>query len=89
MDTRNARLGRRLFFVYLIFYTAYVLVTAFSPTTMDKTIAGVNLSIWSGAALIVAAVVMAVIYGLMCDGDDRPSGEVAHVGHRNEGTVDV
>ena len=77
MDTRNARLGRRLFFVYLALYVAYVIVTAVSPTAMDATLAGVNASVWAGAALIVAAVVLALVYGLMCDGDDREAGDVS------------
>ena len=77
MDTRNARLGRRLFFVYLALYAAYVLVTAAAPRLMDATIASVNASVWAGAALIVAAVVLALAYGVMCDGDDREAGDVA------------
>ena len=66
MDTRNARLGRKLFFVYLVMYAAYVLVTALKPDAMDATVAGVNLSVWTGAALIVSAVVLALVYGAMC-----------------------
>ena len=74
MDTRNARLGRRLFFVYIVLYAAYVLVTALKPDAMDARLAGVNLSVWAGAALIVVAVVLALVYGAMCDSDDLPSG---------------
>ena len=69
MDTRNARLGRKLFFVYLVMYAAYVLVTALKPDAMDATVAGVNLSVWTGAALIVSAVVLALVYGAMCGPD--------------------
>ena len=73
MDTRNTRLGRRLFLVYLVLYAAYVLITAVRPATMDMPIAGVNLSIWAGAVLILAAVFLALLYGVMCDGDDEPA----------------
>ena len=72
MDTRNARLGRRLFLVYLVLYVAYVFVTALRPQTMDTTLGGVNLAIWSGAGLIGGAVLLALIYGVMCDDNDAP-----------------
>lgn len=94
MDHANARLGRRLFFVYLAMYTAYVLVTAIRPQTMDATLAGVNVSIWSGAALIIAAVVLAVVYGWLCVEDrvdlpgDSATAEAPAVDARQGGSVD-
>jgi len=67
---RNARLGLWLFFLYLAVYAGFVLLAAFSPATMERTpLAGVNLAIWYGFGLIVAALVLALIYGWLC----RPS----------------
>ncbi|MEO1495596.1 MAG: DUF485 domain-containing protein [Planctomycetota bacterium] len=66
MASHNARLGLRLFTVYVVFYAAYVLTSAFAPAAMDVTpLAGVSLAIWSGAGLIVLALVLAGLYGAM------------------------
>lgn len=72
MANSNARLGLVLFFVYLAFYAGFVLLAAFSPETMERTPwAGVNLAIWYGFALIVAAFVLALIYGALCSSTER------------------
>lgn len=65
--TRNARVGLLLFGVYLLLYGGFVLLNAFSPTTMEATpIAGVNLAILFGFGLIVAAILLALLYGFLC-----------------------
>ncbi|MGI9428830.1 MAG: DUF485 domain-containing protein [Bythopirellula sp.] len=67
MKTRNTRIGLVLFLCYLLLYVGFVLLNAFSPTTMERTpIAGVNLAILYGFGLIISAFVLAVIYGLAC-----------------------
>lgn len=67
MASRNARIGLALFAIYLAFYGGFVGLNAFSPATMESTpIAGVNLAILYGFALIVAAFVLALLYGAMC-----------------------
>jgi len=67
MHTRNTRLGLRLFAVYLLFYGGFVLLTVFSPDSLEALpLAGVNLAIWYGCALIVAAFALALIYGWAC-----------------------
>ena len=64
---RNARVGLILFGIYLVLYGGFVLLNAFSPTTMEATpIAGVNLAILYGFGLIVAAIVMSLLYGFLC-----------------------
>jgi uncharacterized membrane protein (DUF485 family) len=64
---RNARVGMRLFLVYLALYTSYVLTTAFRPDVMElEPIAGVNLAILSGFGLIVAAMLLALVYTWIC-----------------------
>ena len=71
METRNARLGMGLFIVYLVLYGAYVFLNAFSAQTMEATpVAGVNLAILFGFGLIVAAVVLALLYGALCGSGD-------------------
>jgi uncharacterized membrane protein (DUF485 family) len=63
----NARLGVIMFLIYLAFYAGFVLLAAFAPTTMQRTpFAGENLAIWYGFALIIAAILLALLYGLLC-----------------------
>jgi uncharacterized membrane protein (DUF485 family) len=67
MVDRNARLGLWLFAVYLLLYGGFVVVAAFKPEWMERTpLAGVNVAIWYGFGLIVAAVVLALVYGWAC-----------------------
>lgn len=69
---RNARLGMILFLFYLALYGGFVLLNAFKPTVMEVTpIAGVNLAILYGFGLIIAALVLALIYGWFCTADDE------------------
>ena len=63
---RNTRYGLILFTIYLVIYGAYVLANAFAPAVMEYTIAGVTVAILSGFALIIAAFVLALIYGWLC-----------------------
>ncbi len=64
--SRNARLGLVLFFVYLALYGGFVFLNAFSPKTMEWTpVGGINLAILYGFGLIIAALVMALLYGAL------------------------
>jgi uncharacterized membrane protein (DUF485 family) len=64
---RNSRLGIILFFIYLTFYSTFVLVSTFRSDWLEmKTIAGLNLAISAGFFLIVLAIALALIYGWMC-----------------------
>jgi uncharacterized membrane protein (DUF485 family) len=64
MINRVSRIGLVLFAVYLVLYGGFVLLAAFSPQTMEMTpLAGVNLAIWYGFGLIVAALALALVYG--------------------------
>ncbi|QDT06854.1 hypothetical protein K227x_52750 [Rubripirellula lacrimiformis] len=68
----NTRLGLWLFLIYLALYLGFVLINAFAANVMETiVIAGLNLAIVYGFGLIVAALVMALIYGVMC----RSEGE--------------
>jgi uncharacterized membrane protein (DUF485 family) len=64
MVNRVNRIGLSLFAIYLVLYGGFVLLAAFSPQTMEVTpLAGVNLAIWYGFGLIVAAALLALVYG--------------------------
>lgn len=63
----NARLGLWLFAIYLALYLGFVFLSAFAAQTMERPVlAGLNLAIVYGFGLIVAALVMALIYGMLC-----------------------
>jgi uncharacterized membrane protein (DUF485 family) len=80
MHSRNTRPGLVLFAVYLVFYGGFVLLAAFSPDTLAMLPwAGVNLAIWYGFGLILAALLLALIYGWICRGDDASSRERRNV----------
>jgi uncharacterized membrane protein (DUF485 family) len=67
MSPRYSPIALSLFFLYLLFYGGFVLLAAFSPATLERLpAAGVNLAIWYGFGLILAAVALAVLYGWAC-----------------------
>lgn len=66
METRNARIGLVLFGLYLILYSGFVLLNAFRPETMEVTFGGINLAIVYGVGLILAALVVSLVYGVLC-----------------------
>ena len=65
-ERRNARAGLILFAVYLAFYAGFVLVNAFAPWVMDATVGRLNVALVAGFALIFGAVVLAVVYAMLC-----------------------
>lgn len=72
MASRNARIGLVLFTIYLLLYAGFVGINAFAPDAMEGTpVAGVNWAILYGFALIVAALVMALLYGLLCTATEK------------------
>ncbi len=67
MQSSNARIGMILFVIYTLFYSGFVFLNAFYPKIMESTpIGGLNLAILYGMALIIAAFVMALLYGFLC-----------------------
>lgn len=66
-SARRARIGLVLFAVYLALYGGFVLLSAFAPDLMDRTpLFGVNVAVLYGFVLIVAAFVLALLYGWLC-----------------------
>jgi uncharacterized membrane protein (DUF485 family) len=62
----NERIGLTMFAVYCAFYAGFVYLVAFAPETMKQTWAGVNYAIIYGMALIIAAIVLAIAYVMVC-----------------------
>lgn len=66
-ERANARLGLLLFFIYGLIYVGYVGLNAFVPDVMDQVaFAGLNVAVLYGFGLILGAVVLALLYGWLC-----------------------
>jgi uncharacterized membrane protein (DUF485 family) len=74
----KSRIGLAFFFIYLVFYMGFVLMNTFAMDLMETTpYAGVNLAVLYGFGLILAAFILAVLYGIICsppDLDDEDDG---------------
>jgi len=78
MEKRNARVGFVLFVAYLLLYGGFVFLNAFAAEVMEMTpIAGVNLAILYGFGLIIAAFLLALVYGFLCK--EKPAEQEAEV----------
>lgn len=72
--SRNARYGLILFAVYLLLYSGFMYLNAFSPEVMASPfVGGVNLAIAYGMGLIVAALALAAVYMFLCRAPSAPS----------------
>lgn len=64
-DSQTHRLPLVLFGIYLLLYGGFIVINLFATDLMELTpFAGVNLAIWYGFGLIIAAVLLAFIYGV-------------------------
>ena len=71
ISARNARYGLWLFAIYVALYAGFMGLSAFEPQIMSKTpFGGVNLAIIYGFGLIVAALLLALVYMLLCRSRD-------------------
>lgn len=63
----KARLGIKLFWVYCVVYAGFVALTVFATEKLKTPVlAGVNLAIVYGMALIVFAFVLGLLYNHFC-----------------------
>ena len=67
LSARNSRTGLWLFAIYLAAYVVFVGMAAYAPGTMGQpTPLGPNVAILYGFGLIFGAVLLAMIYMLLC-----------------------
>ena len=67
ISARNSRYGLWLFSLYVVLYGGFMGLSAFEPQLMSRTpFGGMNLAIIYGFGLIVAALVLALIYMILC-----------------------
>ena len=63
----KAALGIKLFWLYCVIYMGFVGIAVFSPESMKtELLAGTNLAIIYGMALIIFAIVLGLIYNYLC-----------------------
>ncbi|MBL8133074.1 MAG: DUF485 domain-containing protein [Anaerolineae bacterium] len=69
-------MGLILFLIYGVVYLGFVVVNTFSPASMGQVVlAGLNLAVVYGFGLILLAIVMGLIYNVMCSrAEDRLNG---------------
>ncbi len=61
------RLGVWMFLVYALLYGGFVVQNVLSPVAMEKPVAlGMNVAVMYGFGLIVFALILALIYTVMC-----------------------
>lgn len=74
-STRASGWGLLFFAAYLAFYGGFVLVSAFAPGVLKRQwIAGLNLAVVWGFALIFLALVLSLIYGWLSRTRNSPEG---------------
>lgn len=68
----NTRMGVILLLVYVLFYGGFMALSAFRPAAMaGSPFGGANLAVLYGFGLIVLALVLALVYMMVC----RKSGQ--------------
>lgn len=76
----KSRLGVILFIVYFAFYLAFILISVLNPKALGMDVGNLNLAIVYGFALIVIAIILAVVYNLMCSRSEKKDKEPEHQG---------
>ena len=73
LTTANAKTGLWLFFLYFTLYLVFMLLHAFVPESMAYVIPGlgINLAIVYGLLLIVAAVILSLVYMILCNRNEK------------------
>lgn len=74
-STRSRACGLVFFAIYLVFYAGFVLLNALAPALMEQLpLAGINLAVLYGLALIVMAFLLALLYDWLCRLADHGRG---------------
>lgn len=73
----KTRVGLILFLIYGLVYAGFVIINTFDPKLMGQTVAaGLNLAVVYGFGLIVLAIVMGLIYNVICTrAEDQMQGQ--------------
>ena len=65
-------LGVKIFIVYALIYAGFVAINVINPVLMEaEVIFGLNLAIVYGFGLIIIALILALIYNVMCNNKEN------------------
>jgi len=68
----KSRVGIRLFFVYAAVFAGFVAINTFAPAVMGAIVLfGLNFAIIYGFFLIILAVVLGIMYNIMCTAKEK------------------
>lgn len=67
----KAKLGLKLFFLYIVVYGGFILISVINPNLMGADIGKINLAIFYGLGLIVFALILSFIYSYLCTKAER------------------
>ncbi|RJP31873.1 MAG: DUF485 domain-containing protein [Candidatus Omnitrophota bacterium] len=66
------RIGVRMFIVYAILYGGFVVLNVMKPVVMETpVILGMNLAVFYGFGLIVFALILALVYTILCSRKEK------------------
>jgi uncharacterized membrane protein (DUF485 family) len=72
-ERRTSRIGVKLLVPYLLLYAGFMGLNVADPLWMSRNLGPLNVALWYGLALIVAALLLAILYTRLC----RPPGGVS------------
>lgn len=66
-SSAKSKVGLSLLFVYCLIYIGFVAINTMAPAIMETQVfAGLNLAVVYGFGLIILAIVMGLVYNLIC-----------------------
>jgi uncharacterized membrane protein (DUF485 family) len=67
----KSKLGLIMFAVFTPIYLAFVVISVVSPSFMATDVGSLNLSIVSGFGIIILAVILAIVYNMLCSAREK------------------
>jgi len=67
----KTKLGLIMFAAYTVFYLVFVFLCVLSPELVATKVGSLNLAITYGFTLIVVAIIMALVYNLLCASKEK------------------
>jgi uncharacterized membrane protein (DUF485 family) len=80
----KTRVGLILFAIYGLVYAGFVAINTFNPTAMGQVVfAGLNLAVTYGFGLIILAIVMGLIYNILCTRAENKMNQDERASHHD------
>ena len=75
LEKKKSRLGITLFFIYTMFYVAFIFINVTNNELMSVSIGSLNVAIVYGFMLIISAFIFAWFYNMYCTKLEKSTGE--------------